>query len=156
MRYPSSVFRHKAHLSFVISGLTLAVLLGLSACSDKTAEQQNPAELAAQAKLAAEQQAALKQSAELDERAVRQANRQRDAAIVMHGQTSSAKLRTMSAENRAYMAQPAASISAAPALNRDWPGLCHPFVIASRSKCKTASWLRGNPSFHFCYRCRYW
>lgn len=66
MRYPSSVFRHKAHLSFVVSGLTLAILLGLSACSDKAAEQQTPAELAAQAKLAAEQQAE------------RQANRQRD------------------------------------------------------------------------------
>lgn len=114
MRYPSSVFRHKAHLSFVVSGLTLAILLGLSACSDKAAEQQTPAELAAQAKLAAEQQAE------------RQANRQRDAAIAMHEQASSAKLRTMSAESRAYIAQPTASISAAPALNGDWPGAVPP------------------------------
>lgn len=121
MRYPSSVFRHKAHLSFVVSGLTLAILLGLSGCSDKAAEQQTPAELAAQAKLAAEQQAALKQSVELNESAERQANRQRDAAIAMYEQASSAKLRTMSAEHRAYITQPAASISAAPVLNGDWP-----------------------------------
>ncbi|MCT8860219.1 VWA domain-containing protein [Shewanella xiamenensis] len=122
MRYLSSVFHHKTHLSFVVSGLTLAILLGLSGCSDKAAEQQTPAELAAQAKLVAEQQTALKQSAERHERAERQANRQRDAAIAMHEQASSAKLRTMSAESRAYIAQPAASISAAPALNGDWPG----------------------------------
>ncbi|MGR6501300.1 vWA domain-containing protein [Shewanella sp. Koi 1] len=125
MRYPSSVFHHKTHLSFVVSGLTLAVLLGLSGCSDKASEQKR-AELAAQAKLAAEQQAELDEKAELEERAERQANRQRDAAIAMHEQVSSAKLRTMSAEHRAYIAQPAASISAAPALNRDWPGAVPP------------------------------
>ncbi|MFB2642517.1 von Willebrand factor type A domain-containing protein [Shewanella bicestrii] len=125
MRYPSSVFHHKTHLSFVVSGLTLAVLLGLSGCSDKASEQKR-AELAAQAKLAAEQQAELDEKAELEKRAERQANRQRDAAIAMYEQVSSAKLRTMSAESQAYIAQPAASISAAPAFNGDWSGAVPP------------------------------
>ncbi|ASK68295.1 hypothetical protein CF168_05080 [Shewanella bicestrii] len=125
MRYSSSVFGYKTHLTFVVSGLTLAVLLGLSGCSDKASEQKR-AELAAQAKLAAEQQAELDEKAELNERTERQANMQRDAAIAMHEQVSSAKLRTMSAEHRAYIAQPAASISAAPALNGDWSGAVPP------------------------------
>ncbi|MFB2801491.1 vWA domain-containing protein [Shewanella seohaensis] len=125
MRYSSSVFRYKTHLTFVVSGLTLAVLLGLNGCSDKASEQKR-AELAAQAKLATEQQAELDEKAEFEERAERQANRQRDAAIAMHEQVSSAKLRTMSAESRAYIAQPAASISAAPAFNGDWSGAVPP------------------------------
>ncbi|VEE61087.1 magnesium chelatase subunit D [Shewanella putrefaciens] len=125
MRYSSSVFRYKTHLTFVVSGLTLAVLLGLSGCSDKASEQKR-AELAAQAKLAAEQQAELDGKAELNERTERQANMQRDAAIAMHEQVSSAKLRTMSAESQAYIAQPAASISAAPAFNGDWSGAVPP------------------------------